>query len=150
VQVGELVGIKDSNSPSSTEFSIGVIRRIKNWKDGLELGIQKLAPCASAIATTSAVRGEQAQRSQRSLLLPELKALGQPATIITHTWYRPGDDILARSHGHHARIRLTRLVENTGVYSQFEFRILESVQEPAKTDSGKTADSGFEAIWNQL
>ena len=71
VQVGELVGIRDNIASSSTQLSIGIIRRIKNWKNGLELGIQKLAPCADAIVLSSITKDDTAEKYQRSLVLPQ-------------------------------------------------------------------------------
>lgn len=150
VQVGELVGIKDSVNPSSTELSIGVIRRIKNWSDGLELGIQKLSPCASAIATASGSNiAEPQDKFQRSLALPELSALGQPGTIITHTWHRPGDEIIVYAHGQHSHVVLTRQIENTGVYSQFEFNVIENEADPSDSHENAGQDE-FDSIWNQI
>lgn len=148
VQVGDVVGIKDNSNTSSTEFGIGVIRRIKNWTDGLELGIQKLAPCANAIATASGRDIDHPEgKFQRSLVLPELTALGQPATIITHTWHRVGDEIIVYAHGQHSQIRLTRQLENTGVYSQFEFEVIDSDVDQLVSGDDANRDE-FDSIWN--
>jgi hypothetical protein len=150
VQVGDLVGIKDSANPSSTELGIGVIRRIKNWPDGIELGIQKLAPCACAIAIADTKHGPgQQERFQRGLALPEIGTLGQPPTIITHTWHRSGDEVVIHAHGQHSLLTLGRQLENTGVYAQFEYSVKEANLDTAGASESGSEDE-FAAIWDHL
>jgi hypothetical protein len=123
VQVGELVGIRDNIAPNSTQLSIGVIRRIKNWNNGLELGIQKLAPCADAIATTALAKENQPEKYQRSLVLPDLPGIEQQATIITHAWHRIGD----------------------------QFSIIENDKsKPEKKSGFISSEDEFDAVWNLI
>jgi hypothetical protein len=151
VQVGELVGIRDNIVPNSTQLSIGVIRRIKNWNNGLELGIQKLAPCADAIATTAVAKENRPEKYQRSLVLPDLPGIGQQATIITHAWHRIGDQLIANVHGRFTRIKLTTQLESTGVFNQFEFSIIENEKiEPKKKSGFITSEDEFDAVWKLI
>jgi hypothetical protein len=151
VQVGELVGIRDNIVPNSTQLSIGVIRRIKNWNNGLELGIQKLAPCADAIATTALPKDDQPEKYQRSLVLPDLPGINQQATIITHAWHRIGDQLIANVHGRFSRIKLTKQLESTGVFNQFEFSMIENKEtEPEKKSGFISSEDEFDAIWNLI
>ncbi|HEB92921.1 MAG TPA: hypothetical protein ENI94_05540 [Gammaproteobacteria bacterium] len=153
VQVGELVGLNDDTSDPK-QFSIGIIRRIKSWKNGLELGIQKLAPCAEAIATAAIPKDGETKKYNRSLILPELSGIKQPATIITHAWQREGDNIITNIHGQKAFISLNKMLESTGVFAQFEFTVLESEDTPAdKTHSTQNAaqkEKGFDDVWSIL
>ena len=151
VQVGELVGIRDSIDPSSTQLSVGVIRRIKNWSNGLELGIQKLAPCADAIATTAIPKNNQPEKYQRSLVLPDLPGIEQQATLITHAWHRTGDLLIANVHGRFSKIKLTKQLEGTGVFNQFEFSLIENDdQQPVKRRDPTDSDDEFDAVWNLI
>jgi len=151
IQVGELVGIRDNIAPNSTQLSIGVIRRIKNWNNGLELGIQKLAPCADAIATTALPKDDQPERYQRSLVLPDLPGINQQATIITHAWHRIGDQLIANVHGRFSRIELTKQLESTGVFNQFEFSMVEIKEtEPEKKSGFISSEDEFDAVWNHI
>ena len=152
VQVGELVGLNDDTS-DPTQFSIGIIRRIKSWNNGLELGIQKLAPCAEAIATAAIPKDGESKKYNRSLILPELSGIKQPATIITHAWQREGDKIITNIHGQKALVKLDKMLESTGVFAQFEFTVLENEDTPAdKTGSTKDAsqEEGFDDVWSIL
>ncbi|MEE8379176.1 MAG: hypothetical protein V3R49_02215, partial [Gammaproteobacteria bacterium] len=151
VQVGELVGIRDSIDPNSSQLSIGVIRRIKNWNNGLELGIQKLAPCADAIATTAASKENQPEKYQRSLVLPDLPGINQKATLITHAWHRIGDELIANVHGQFSRIKLTKQLESTGVFNQFEFKMIDNEETRTKKKSGFiSSEDEFDAVWKLI
>jgi len=150
VQVGELVGIRDNIAASGTQLSIGIIRRIKNWKNGLELGIQKLAPCADAIALSAITKNDTAEKYQRSLVLPRLSSIDQPATLITHAWHQTDDQLIANVHGRRTRIKLTKQLESTGVFSQFEFIVLENVQKKTKPSTDTKTDDEFDAVWTLI
>jgi len=151
VQVGELVGIRDNIDPNTTQLSIGVIRRIKNWNNGLELGIQKLAPCADAIATTAVPKDDQQEKYQRSLVLPDLPGINQQATLITHAWHRIGDELIANVHGQFTRIKLTKQLESTGVFNQFEFSMIDCSETKEKKKSGFiSSEDEFDAVWKLI
>jgi len=150
VQVGELVGIRDNIASNSTQLGIGIIRRIKNWKNGLELGIQKLAPCADAIALSTIGKDDSAGKYQRSLVLPLLSGIDQPATLITHAWHQTDDQLIANVHGRRTLIKLTKQLESTGVFSQFEFTVLEDAQEKTKLPNNSKTDDEFDAVWTLI
>ncbi|HHI92294.1 MAG TPA: hypothetical protein ENK04_02095 [Gammaproteobacteria bacterium] len=150
VQVGELVGIRDNIASSSTQLGIGIIRRIKNWKNGLELGIQKLAPCADAVALSSIAKNNAVEKYQRSLVLPRLSGIDQPATLITHAWHQTDDQLIANVHGRRTLIKLTKQLESTGVFSQFEFTVLENVQETTKPSINAETDDEFDTVWTLI
>ncbi len=150
VQVGELVGIRDNIASSSTQLGIGIIRRIKNWKNGLELGIQKLAPCADAVALSSIAKNNAVEKYQRSLVLPRLSGIDQPATLITHAWHQTDDQLIANVHGRRTLIKLTKQLESTGVFSQFEFTVLENVQEKTKPSINAETDDEFDTVWTLI
>jgi len=152
VQVGELVGLNDDTSDPA-QFSIGIIRRIKSWNNGLELGIQKLAPCAEAIATAAIPKDGESKKYNRSLILPELSGIKQPATIITHAWQREGDKIIINIHGQKALVKLDKMLESTGVFAQFEFTVLENEDTPADKAGpakGISQEEGFDDVWSIL
>jgi len=147
VQVGELVGIRDNLESNSTQLSIGIIRRIKNWKNGLELGIQKLAPCADAIALSAPPKDDENEKYQRSLVLPQLSSIDQPATLITHAWQQTNDKLIANVHGHRTNIQLTKQLETTGVFSQFEFIVLDNQLDQQTKIQATENDDEFNDVW---
>jgi hypothetical protein len=147
-QVGELLGLRESSDPDSFHLSLGVVRWMKqNTERGLELGVEMLSPGAVAIGT----RNHKAKGSEyvRSLLLPAIKAIGQPATLLTPALpYHVGDVVSVSSHGKEARVELTKVVENTGSFAQFQFRPLDSQSTDAPSSNDAVTD--FSALWNQL
>ena len=149
IQVGELVGIRDNIETSGTQLGIGIIRRIKNWKNGLELGIQKLAPCADAIALSHVAENGTTEKFQRSLVLPRLAGIDQPATLITHAWHKTDDQLIANVHGHRTRIQLTKQLESTGVFSQFEFTVVDT-NKPSKATTLTESDDEFDSVWKLI
>ncbi|WP_297529592.1 hypothetical protein [Thiohalobacter sp.] len=147
-EVGELVGIREASDPDAFHMGLGVVRWMKCAEGrGLELGVQMIAPGGVAVGTKKA----GAREYLRSLILPEIRAIGQPATLITPTLpYHVGDQVLVNSHGKEARVELTKLVENTGAFAQFQFRPLDSRASSSQGDSADGSNSGFDELWEQI
>lgn len=150
-EVGELIGIRDANDPDTFHLGLGVIRWMKAGDErGLELGVQMISPGAVAVG---ARQGDARKGSDymRCLLLPEIAAIGQPATLITPNLpFHIGDVMLINSHGKEVRVELTKLVENTGAFAQFQFRPLEPSQPKGRGDEAEKAASDFDALWAEL
>jgi hypothetical protein len=150
VQVGELVGIREDADNEDLQLAIGIVRRIKNWRNGLELGIQKLSPCAEAIATATLNSDGQTEKFQRTLVLPELNGIKQPATLITHAWHHTGETLIANVQGQKIPITLTKQLESTGVFTQFEFSVQDSKEPKRKTTPQAESSDIFESVWSTL
>jgi hypothetical protein len=150
-QVGELLGLRENSDPDSFHLSLGVVRWMKQSDElGLELGVEMLSPGAVAVGT-KIHKLNSGSDYMRSLLLPALKTIGQPATLLTMALpYHVGDIIMVNSHGKEARVELTKLVENTGTFAQFQFRPLDSQSSDAQSTSTQTAGENFSDLWNQL
>ncbi len=151
-QVGELLGLRENNELDSFHLSLGVVRWMKCETElGLELGVEMLAPGAVAVGTKiHKINGDN--EYLRSLLLPANKALGQPATLLTPALpYHIGDILMVSSHGKEARVELTKIMENTGSFAQYQFQPLDSQSEaaPKPSDNADKADD-FSALWTQL
>jgi cyclic-di-GMP-binding protein len=150
-QVGELVGIRRSIGGQTWKWGIGVIRWLKaDDHNRLVLGIEMLTPDAAAIG----IRGMSNTKNdyKRTLMLPEIKAINQPTTLITSAVpYRVSNQLIINILGKEIMIRLTKQVQNTGLFAQFEFEILEQQQQPGtKTDKQDETDSEFESVWTSI
>lgn len=148
--VGELLGLRESGDPDTFHLSLGVVRWLKQSNErGLELGVEMLSPGAVAVGTKIHKIGGGTEYL-RSLLLPAVKAIGQPATLLTPALpYHTGDIVMVNSHGKEARVELTKLVENTGSFAQFQFRPLDS-QSAVTSAAGQDKPDDFSALWSQL
>lgn len=156
-QVGELIGIHeaagDDEQGDLSQLALGIIRWMKCPPgQGVELGVQMLSPGAVAVAT-QVVRENREMPFMRSLLLPEIRQLNQPATLITPTLpHRTGDQVNVHSHGKLARIRLTKLLENTGSFAQFQFTALDEDTGAGEPDTDYPAMSpeDFASLWKEI
>jgi len=152
-QVGELLGIREEGNPDTFHWRLGVIRWVKCAdKPGLELGVQMLSPGAVAIAACQDRAEARAEDFTRGLLLPEIASIQQRATLLLPSPpFRPGDTAIANCQGRLVRIRLTKLVENTGSFAQFQFVSLGDVEPAAPKRPQKTLKpADFSDVWDLL
>ena len=121
LSVGELLGLR---SDRSRQWGLGIVRWANsNETDELEIGVQMLAPGAKAVA----VRLDKYQPFQQALLLPELKPLTQPATLITACGiYQPARmlEVVMEANSQPVRMLATRLLERTSRFECFQFSLL--------------------------
>lgn len=152
-QVGELVGIREHDDPDAFHWRLGTIRWMKS-ATGLELGVQMLSPGAVAVGARPYPATSREPRYSRCLLLPEITALEQPATLLmTAPPFRVGGTAIISSHGREVKVRLTRQMENTGSYAQFQFETLEEharTDKPAPGGEQKPEEQEFEEVWTLL
>ncbi|TCK17463.1 hypothetical protein DFR30_0693 [Thiogranum longum] len=152
-QVGELLGIREESDPDTFHWRLGVIRWLKFAdKRGLELGVQMLSPGAVAIAGQPEQRGTKNHEFTRGLLLPEIASIQQSATLLLPSPpFRVGDSAVINCHGKNVRVELTKLVENTGSFAQFQFTALGEIKLPGqKKPASKTMSSDFDDVWELL
>lgn len=149
-QVGELVGIRRQQNGHTWKWGIGVIRWLKNAEDNtLMLGIEMLTPDAAAIGIRSL---ENAKHDySRTLMLPEIRAINQPTTLILGPVpYRVGNKLIINILGKEILILLKKMTQNTGLFAQFTFDILE--QQPPATDDHNDAndETDFSGVWHSI
>jgi hypothetical protein len=153
-QVGELLGIREESDPDTFHWRLGVIRWLKVAdKRGLELGVQMLSPGAVAVAA----RADRKTRTKnegyaRGLLLPEIASIQQRSTLLLPSPpFRVGDTAIVNCHGKDVRVKLTKLVENTGSFAQFQFESLGEIQQVTGNKPSRTPKpKDFDDIWELL
>ncbi len=151
-QVGELVGIRRRLSAHAWKWNIGVIRWMKfNSQRILQLGVELLNPDAAAIGMRSLAAAGKDPAYQRTLLLPENPAIGQPASLITGPVpWREGNKLVLNILGREVKVALTRQLQNTGLFAQFEFAYLDSARATAENRSESPEESEFGQIWSAI
>ncbi|MBV1882018.1 MAG: hypothetical protein KUG82_10310 [Pseudomonadales bacterium] len=152
VKTGEIVGMREDNQEV---WSIGVIRWVKQFKnEGARMGIELLAPDAIPVGTKVLNKVGVDTEYMRALLLPELKAIGQTATLITpKIAFHVGNKIYLNEQGSEDKAQLIRQVTSTASFSQFQFRYINKpTTKPKKPDpdSPLNKDSDFDSIWTSL
>jgi cyclic-di-GMP-binding protein len=145
-QTGEIVGICEGEQlKANSHWNIGSIRWMKRTANNqLQLGVQLIAP--NAIPVLSRVSDSKSEKMQRALMLPALKGIGQPATLITNPLgYKVKDTIRLQESVNTYDARLTKLIASTPAYKQFQFERLSKVE--IKPEKEKNNDDNFNGLW---
>ncbi|MFO1388739.1 hypothetical protein [Cellvibrio sp.] len=147
VKAGELLGLRD---PQRNRWSLGVVRWANQTKGATQLGIQILSAQATPVGLAIIHKTGDSSEYLRALEIPALKAINQPATLITNAvsfreytkarLFRKGDKDL---RGDQTNIQLTRRLFGTGAFSQFTYRELMA---PKPKETAPKDD--FDSIWD--
>ncbi len=133
INVGEMVAFRADGGAAATEWSIGAIRWLRiTFQDDLEFGIRTLADDALPVATRG-VRGVGKDGEYfRSLLIPKLDPSQYPTTLITPAAVYDVDSIVLINTGEQLLYaHLTKLMDASNAYAQFQFQIVEPPDETA-------------------
>jgi hypothetical protein len=105
---------------------VGVIRWAKSeGSSSVEIGVQYLAPSAEPMVIKTVTEDKKESDFLPALLLPEIKPLKRPPTLITHRGvYKPGTEIYMDNSYRLYKISPTALIEASHSFEQFGFDIL--------------------------
>lgn len=150
IQAGEILGIQEAGVH---HWAIAAIRWIRHLgKSGTQLGIELLAPKAEAGAAQLLQKTGSNGDYMRSLLLPGIKAIAQPATLILSRMpFRTGNKVHLLHQDNHGRYQLVKRIISTNSFSQFQFRdsgIKPNAQSLHQDNDLKEDD--FDSLWNKL
>jgi len=157
--VGDLIAIRDEEESSIEQWGIGVIRRMLSNRSGnFEIGVQMLTPNAIAVAACldGGTGSEPSSDFLRCLMLPELRAIDQPATIITPAMpFRIGSKIRINLHDKSIIAVLTQQLEYTNSFSQFQFDVIDESTEgdtlnKMEQKTEMLTEEEFDSIWTSL
>jgi len=127
LQTGELIGLRDQADP---RWCLAVARWIRQDDQGPFMGVELLAPQARPVAIRVIQSKGSTAEFQRAFLLPELKPLGRPATLITPaTPFKGGQKVMIRENGSQNTAQLGECLLKTGSFNQFSFRVLDGYLE---------------------
>lgn len=148
-QVGELVSFRRQSNTQDQRWGIGVIRWLKfNQDKSLQMGIETLNPNGAAVGIRSASTPNAPL--QRTLMLPELKNLKQPTCLITSPVpWREGHKITINMLGKEIPATLTKSIQNTGLFAQFQFEI-NSQNTPQEKDKNIEKEQDYSNIWSSI
>lgn len=154
IQAGELLGIQERGVQ---HWSVGVIRWIRHLRDqGTQLGIELLAPRAEVGAARLLQKTGTNGPFMRALLLPAIKAIAQPATLLLpRIPFRTGNKVELMYPDLQGRFQLTKRLTSTSSFSQFQFRQTGTGVAGTTPSSSINAGTGlsdddFDSIWNKL
>ncbi len=118
-QIGDVVAMKDSRTKA---WELAVLRWANvNELNQLDVGLQLISPSATAIT----VKPENTSIDSEALLLPELSALKQPASIITPPGLcKVGELVELNQNNTFSKVRTTKLIERTASFERFQYRLI--------------------------
>lgn len=119
ISVGALIGIKTN---SDARWDIGFVRWANcGTRDRLDIGVQLIATeASSAIART-----EDGAQNEQVLMLPEIIAAKQAATIIAPIGtYKPARQLSINFNSKTMQVMLTKLVEHTHLIERIQYSII--------------------------
>lgn len=152
LKAGELVGLREQGR---SKWSIGVVRWVHQTKSSSQMGIQLLGPGATPLGIALLHKTGDYSEYLRALQLPALKAINQPATLLTNAVsfreyskvriFEP--DLTANHQPTETKAQLTRRIFSTGALSQFTFRELASAMPEDQNNGSKGDNSSFGILW---
>lgn len=150
LKTGEIVGIKEDQL---RHWNLGVVRWIRQGKEiGTQMGIELLAPnsrpCGIRLLNKTGSHGD----FLRALFIPEIKAIGQDASVITPKLpFNIGNKVSININGEDEKYQLTKRIMSTGIISQFQIRSVTQRPMDSEQTSSTSADAdSFESLWRQL
>jgi cyclic-di-GMP-binding protein len=119
VTVGDLVTIKENQSSAP---ALGHIVWLNNKAEYIEAGIKLLSPAAESVS----IKPVDSLEFENALLLPEVKALKQPASIIINKGKSaPSDVIDIKMQIKTAKLLIKSLIERTPKFDRYEYGLID-------------------------
>lgn len=146
LQTGEILGVRENEDHP---WSIALIRWIRQSGGRItQLGVELLGPGATPCALRLDNKSGGSSEFLRGLLLPELSAIGQPATLLTPRMpFQTSNRITLLRDGEQEAAQLSRRVSATSSISQFELRF----RGPStRRNPGAGEDDDFDSLWQSL
>jgi hypothetical protein len=149
LKTGEIVAIKEDQLP---HWNLGVVRWIRQGKEiGTQMGIELLAPnsqpCGIRQLNKTGAHGD----FLRALFIPEIKAIGQDASVITPKLpFNIGNKVSINLNGTDEKYQLTKRIMSTGIISQFQVRSVTQRKMDSEQRSTSEDSDSFESLWRQL
>ena len=110
---------------------------------------------AIPVGVTMAAEKDSHERVQRALLLPAVKQLGRPSTLITmHGIYREGAILHVYLPAGTIQIKLSREYKSEDLFNEFEYQQISQLniadEDLTDTTSNKGSDDSFDDVWSSI
>lgn len=149
IRSGDIVGLKESGSQ---EWSIAVIRWFGRFEDERTLvGLELLSPKAMSFGASIHQKDGEQTPPIRVLLLPEIKLVGQPHTLITpRAGFRERQKITLGNQREECSIQLLRQVTATGEFAQFEYKYVQELGDLLAQDEDVKIGADYDSLWSNI
>lgn len=149
IKTGDIVSVREDQG---AHWSIAVVRWMSQLVNSKTLiGLELLSPQAQPYGARMRQKTGGETKPTRVLLLPEIKLVGQPHTLITpRAGFRERQKIILMGQGEEFYIQLVRQVAVTGAFAQFDFRYIKQLGEVLAEDKSRPQDSSFDSLWTNI
>ena len=147
MRTGELLALRDH--PDS-QWSLAVVRWVTQLPNhGARFGVELLSPGGRPVAARALRKQGLDSDFMRGVVLPELAAVGQPATLLLPTvGFNEGVKVELVEAGEPRRVQLLRRTQGASGFSQYPFRDM-ATPVPAKPPEDGD-DDALDSIWSSL
>ena len=149
VRTGDLVGVREGGR---SDWIIAVIRWVSQLKDAKSLiGVELLSPRAMPYGARIQQKTGIEAPLRRVLLLPEIKLVGQPHTLITpRAGFKERQKVTLLREGEEFLVQLLRQISATGNFAQFDFRYIKHLEQVVAEDKSRPLTSAYDSLWSSI
>ncbi|HEY9036949.1 MAG TPA: hypothetical protein VIM96_09590 [Pseudomonadales bacterium] len=147
LKAGEVVGVRETETD---HWAVAVIRWVKPEAEHTQFGVEILNATAQPWGARAVRKTGEDGDFLRVLLIPEVDAVGMPATLLTpRVGFRSRQKVVMQQKGDVRQLRLTRKVDATGAWCRFSFDNIGTTAERVKAIS-PAEEEGFDSLWKSL
>ncbi len=149
IKTGELLGVREKGA---ARWGVGVIRWAKRIsKENVRIGLELMASHANPVGVKLLRKTGVAGDFMRALLLPELKSLEQPMTILLpNIMFEEGSKVLLNQNGSEVKVQLLKQVVKTASFCQFTLNVLSPNKSLSGMELGSKDEDDFDTVWSSL
>jgi cyclic-di-GMP-binding protein len=150
IKTGDLIGLKEKEDQK--EWVIAVIRWLSRLENAKTLiGLELFSPRALAYGARIHLKGGEKTPPMRVLLLPEIRLMGQPQTLITpRAGFKERQTVTLRNSDESRTIRLQRNITSTASFEQFEFRYIKELGDVLAESLNGPAGTEYDSLWSNI
>ncbi len=149
LRAGDIISVMEEQSD---HWSMAVIRWLSRLENSQTLiGLELLSPRAIAFGALIHQKDGSKAAPMRALLLPEIKLVGQPQTLITsRSSFRERQRVTLVNRGETNTVLLTRQVAATASYSQYEFQFIKELGDVLTGEQRNPLDTPYDSVWSNI
>lgn len=149
IKAGDIVSIRDHEN---AEWVVAVTRWVSQLQNARTLvGVELLSPKAMPYGAKVLQTTGQEIEPIRVLLLPEIKLVGQPHTLITpRAGLKERQKVSLIREGEQFYIQLVRQVAATASYVQFDFRYIKLLEDVIAEDKSGPLSAAYDSLWTNI
>jgi len=149
IKTGDIVSVREDLDKG---WAIAVIRWVSRLENARTLiGLELLSPRAMPYGARIHQKKGGTSDPIRVLLLPEIKLVGQPHTLITpRAGFKERQKITLIRDGEELFIQLLRQIATTGSFTQFDFRYIRQLSEVIAEDKSSHPETAYDSLWSKI